>query len=70
MAVSIEDTRVPDALPNLEVLVGTYEEFNLGFRLTKNPEGVSDHYMCFSLFFYLTLYHLAGIKFCPQLYQS
>ncbi|XP_046460278.1 p21-activated protein kinase-interacting protein 1-like [Daphnia pulex] len=39
MAVSIEDTRVPDALPNLEVLVGTYEEFNLGFRLTKNPEG-------------------------------
>lgn len=51
MAVSIEDTRVPDALPNLEVLVGTYEEFNLGFRLTKNPEGVSDHYVCFSLFF-------------------
>ena len=70
MAVSIEDARVSDALPNLEVLVGTYEEFNLGFRLTKNPDGVSDYYMCFSLFVYLTLYQLLGIKFCPQLYQS
>lgn len=43
MVVSVEDTRVPDALPNLEVLVGTYEEFNLGFRLQKNLEGVSDN---------------------------
>lgn len=40
MAVSVEDTRVADTLPDLEVLVGTYEEFNLGYRLTKNSEGV------------------------------
>jgi hypothetical protein len=51
MAVSIEDTRVKDGLPNLEVLVGTYEEFNLGFRLTKNPEGVSILKHIFSLVF-------------------
>ena len=51
MAVSIEDTRVTDGLPNLEVLIGTYEEFNLGFRLTKNPEGVSIHKHIFSLVF-------------------
>ena len=44
MAVSIEDTRVSE-LPNLEVLVGTYEEFNLGFRLTKNAEGVRHNFM-------------------------
>uniref|UniRef100_A0A0N8DXS6 p21-activated protein kinase-interacting protein n=1 Tax=Daphnia magna TaxID=35525 RepID=A0A0N8DXS6_9CRUS len=39
MVVSVEDARVPDAQPNLEVLVGTYEEFNLGFRLQRNVEG-------------------------------
>lgn len=67
MAVSIEDARVVEALPNLEVLVGTYEEFNLGFRLTKNPEGVSDHNMLFlphSLIRHYTI--LQGLSFVPS----
>lgn len=51
MVVSVEDARVPDAQPNLEVLVGTYEEFNLGFRLQRNVEGVSNfHFSSLWLF--------------------
>ena len=42
MAVSVENSRgAPNFPPNFEVLVGTYEEFVLGFKLNKNPEGVS-----------------------------
>lgn len=40
MAVSVENSRgAPNFPPNFEVLVGTYEEFVLGFKLNKNPEG-------------------------------
>ena len=47
MLVPVEEAHVQYALPNLEVLVGTYEEFNLGFKLTKNSEGVSFACVCF-----------------------
>ena len=41
MAVCIENTRVSsDVPPILEVLVGTYEEFVLGYKLSQNSEGV------------------------------
>jgi hypothetical protein len=52
MLVPVEEAPVQHALPNLEVLVGTYEEFNLGFKLTKNSEGVS--FACFLFFCFLT----------------
>lgn len=47
MAVSIENTRVSShALPNLEVLIGTYEEFVVGYKLSQNSEGVSTFFNC------------------------
>lgn len=66
MAVSIEETRVTDVLPNLEVLVGTYEEFNLGFRLTKNSEGVRffrQHFLTISVLMAVIIFYFAGLKF-------
>ena len=36
----MDDARVISA-GNLEILVGTYEEFVLGYKLTENAEGVS-----------------------------
>ena len=41
MATSVESRVAGKKLPNLEVLVGTYEEFVLGFKLKENSEGVS-----------------------------
>ena len=44
MAVSIENSHVPSLNLNncnIEILVGTYEDFILGYKLTTNSEGVS-----------------------------
>lgn len=43
MAPSIESSR-GNSTSNLEILVGTYEEFVLGYKLTENSEGVSDFF--------------------------
>lgn len=40
MAPTSETSRVVNA-SNLEILVGTYEEFVLGYKLAENAEGVS-----------------------------
>ena len=41
MEVSTESSHGLNLNFNLEILVGTYEEFVLGYKLTKNGEGVS-----------------------------
>ena len=44
MAVSTENSHGSSLNLNkcdIEILVGTYEEFVLGYKLTNNPEGVS-----------------------------
>lgn len=41
MAISVDSRAAGKKLPNLEILVGTYEEFVLGFKLKENTEGVS-----------------------------
>ena len=41
MAISVDSRVAGKKLPNLEILVGTYEEFVLGFKLKENTEGVS-----------------------------
>jgi hypothetical protein len=40
MAVSVENSRVELKVP-VEILLGTYEEFVLGFKLAENSEGVN-----------------------------
>ena len=41
MAASAIESHVDDLAFDLEILVGTYEEFVLGFKLSHNSEGVS-----------------------------
>ena len=52
MAVSTENSHVPSLNSNksdIEILVGTYEEFVLGYKLTTNSEGVSFLVIFFNL---------------------
>ena len=44
MAVSVENSRVDLKVP-VEILLGTYEEFVLGFKLVENSEGVKFYKM-------------------------
>ena len=41
MAISVDSRVAGKTIPKLEILVGTYEEFVLGFKLKENTEGVN-----------------------------
>ena len=53
MAISVDSRVAGKTIPKLEILVGTYEEFVLGFKLKENTEGVNLFYsycFCIQLF--------------------
>ena len=72
MAVSIENTHVPSKNFDMEILIGTYEEFVLGFKLSINPEGVS-RISTLSVLLYTFINapeKMVGIEPRSQFYQS